>query len=247
MSSIGTMTMKKGYLRILGSGLSSNPFTIAGIDFPDVAGTATLELQPNSASANNIIVTNNISIAGTGKTFNVNSHSSNSLNITVNGSLIQSGGIINVASSGGVGKLLVKGSVSQTGGTLTESGTSTTSGLNFTGTTIQNFTSTGTISGDRFIVTINNGNNHVNQLSNVTLPYRLQCSSGSLILGGTNLTVTEKAFGSRTGGRVVTNLGGTLTVKAVDNVGKDFPVGISTTSHDAVWVTNATGDRKSVV
>ncbi len=241
MSSVGTITMKKGYLRILGSGISLNPFTIAGIDFPNVAGSATLDLQPSSASANNIVVTNNISMAGTGKIFNLNSHGTNSLNITVNGSLTQSGGTIDFASSGGVGKLLVKGNVTQTSGTLTESGTSTTSGLNFTGTTSQNLTSTGTISGDRFIMTVNNANNHVNQLSNVTLPYRLQCSAGSMILGSTTLTVTEKVLGSRTGGRVVTNLGGTLTLKNVDNVGKDFPVGISTASHDAVWVTNASG------
>ena len=234
MPSIGTITMKKGYLRMLGSGISINPFTIAGIDFPNIAGTATLELQPNSVSANNIVVTNNISMAGTGKTFNLNSHSTNSVNLTVNGSLIQSGGIIDLANSGGIGKLLVKGDVTQTGGILTESGTSTASGLSFIGTTIQNFTSIGTLSGNNLLVTINNANNHVNQLSNITLPYRLQCSSGSMILGGTSLTVTEKVFGSRTSGRVVTNLGGTLTLKNVDNIGKDFSIGISTTSHDAV-------------
>ena len=133
------------------------------------------------------------------------------------------------------------GNLNQTAGTLTESGSTTNSAFQFTGSAIQNFTSLGTISGDRFLMTINNANNHVNQLSNVTLPYRLQCSAGCMIIGGTSLTVTEKVFGSRTGGRVVTNLGGTLTLKNVDNVGKDFPVGISTTSHDAVWVTNATG------
>ena len=241
MPSMGNLTMKKGYLRLLGSGLTLTPFTIASIDFPNVGGNATFDLQPSTASATNIVVTGNLSMAGTGKLFTVNSNGSNTVSLTINGNITQSGGTIDLASSSAFGKITLLGNINQTGGTLTESGTSTTSGLIFGGSTAQNATLSGTVSGNNLIVTINNNNNHVNLLSNVTLPYRLQCSTADIILGNNNLTVTEKALGSRSGGSVVTNGIGSLILKNVDNVGKDFPVGYSNLSHDAVYVTNTTG------
>jgi Secretion system C-terminal sorting domain len=230
----GKFTMKAGYLRMIGTGLNTEMLGAL-----DIQG-GTLEFGYSSGTALPTVL-GNVNVSG-GNLRVSSSDFTGGVTLTVNGNVTQTGGTINLAPGSGVGILNVKGDVTQTAGTLTESGTSTTSALAFKGTSIQNATFSGTLSGDKLIIITNNGGNHVNLLADAVLPYRLQCTSGNVILGTKNLTVTEKVFGSRTGGHVVTNGTGTLTLKAVDNIsGKDFPIGSSNASHDAVYITNTTG------
>jgi hypothetical protein len=229
----GTFFMKAGYLRMIGAGLSTEMFGAL-----DVQG-GTLELGSTSGTATPTVL-GNVKVSG-GNLVVASSDFSGSVALTVNGNIMQSGGNINLAPGTAIGTLNVLGDVVQTAGTMTETGSSTTSALAFKGTTIQNATFLGTLSGDKFGVIINNGKKHVNLLSNAVLPYRLQCTAGDMIIGNNNLTVTEKVLGARTSGGVVTDGTGTLTLKAVDNIGKDFPVKTSTSSHDAVYITSASG------
>jgi hypothetical protein len=229
----GTFFMKAGYLRMIGSGLTTEMFGAL-----DIQG-GTFELGYASGTALPTVL-GDVKVSG-GNLRITSSDFSGNVTLLVNGNLIQSGGTINLSPALGVGILNVVGDVNQTAGTITEGGTSTTSALVFKGTAIQNATFLGTLSGDRLGVIINNGKKHVNLLSNALLPYRLQCTAGDMIIANNNLTVTEKVLGSRPAGGVVTNGTGTLTLKAVDNIGKDFPVKTSTASHDAVYITSASG------
>lgn len=68
--------------------------------------------------------------------------------LTVNGNLIVSGGIFNLSSSGTAGNAVVlnlKGNYTHSGGTITETGSTTGSIITFNGTGIQKFTSGGTL------------------------------------------------------------------------------------------------------
>ncbi len=229
----GTFFMKAGYLRMIGAGLATETFGALNIQ------GGTFELG-NTSGTTTPTVLGDVNVTG-GSLRVCSSDFSGNVALTVNGNVVQSGGNINLAPGVQIGTLNVLRNVIQTGGTMTESGTSLTSALVFKGTSIQDATFLGTVSGDKFIVIINNGKKHVNLLSNVVLPYRLQCTAGDMIIGDKNLTVTEKVLGARTSGGVVTNGTGTLTLKAVDNVGKDFPVKTSSASHDAVYITSASG------
>jgi Secretion system C-terminal sorting domain len=231
----GTLYMQAGHLRLTSSGYAGSSFAAI-----NVSG-GSLDFRPTAASTTTVG-----SITVGGGYFGVCGNAlGNSANMTMNisGDITQRGGTLDLSQGTANGTLNVSGNVLQTGGTMTESGSSTLSALNFTGTSLQNATFSGTVSGDKFLVSINNLGNHVNLLANAILPYRLQCSSGDMILGSNNLTVTGAVFGSRTGGSVVTNGTGALTLKNVDTGlnGKDFPVAVSSASHDAVFITNAAG------
>lgn len=233
----GTFLMKSGYIKLLGAGLNGAVF--GSFNFSG----GTIEMWPNST---NSTATINSGVTMSSGLFNVNT-GANTMTFNLNGNIEQSGGTIDLATSSAIGIVNLNGNLTQTSGTLTESGTSGTPTaaprVVFKGTSLQTLTLAGTVSGDKLIVTIDNNGNHVNLLSNATLPYRLQCTSGDLNLGTYNLTVTDLAIGSRTGGSVVTNNTGALTLKNVGNGlnGKDFPVATSNSSHDAVFITNASG------
>ncbi len=234
----GTFFVKSGYVKLLGAGLATGSF--GGINLSG----GTMELWPNSA-AGAVTVSNDINVSG--GTLNLNI-ATNQMVITLNGNLIQSGGTIDLATPAtgtAIGYIILKGNMNQSAGTFTESGTSGTATaaprVIFKGTAAQTATLSGTLSGNLLMFTIDNAGNDVTLLSNATLPYRLQCTAGSLILGSNNLTVTDKVLGSRTAGGVVTNGTGTLMLKNIDNVGKDFPVRFSNASHDPVYITNTTG------
>jgi hypothetical protein len=229
----GTFFMQAGHLRMTGGvqGSSFGAINVSGggLDFRPTA-TAT-------ASAGSITVSGGLlTISG------VASGTSALVTINVSGDVVQTGGIIDLAKGINNGVINVSGNVVQTGGTLTESGTSSGSSIVFKGTSLQNATFSGTVSGDKLIVTVNNNRNHVNLLANAILPYRLQCSTGDMILGSSYLSVADQVFGVRksgaTGGSVVTNGTGALTIKSVNNIGKNFPVASSSASHDAVYITN---------
>jgi hypothetical protein len=236
----GTFRMKAGYL-MMTQNTANKGFTLGNVEVS--GGKLAFRTTTSTALPNQVTITGNLTVTGGQFLCNDDLFSGGSMQtVAVLGNVIQSGGIINLGGFTGAGVLNVSGDVTQTAGTMTETGTSTTSALVFKGSTvIQNATFSGTVSGDKFTVITNNNSKHVNLLSNATLPYRLQLTSGNMILGNKNLTVTEKVLGSRTGGHVVTDGTGTLTIKSVDNAGKDFPVGVSNASHDAVWVTNASG------
>jgi hypothetical protein len=230
----GNFFMKAGYLRMIGAGLSLQTF--AGLN---VSG-GTLEFGNTSGTLTPSVV-GNVSVTG-GNLRITSSDFTGGVALTVNGQITQAGGTINLSPGSANGTInLVGGGITQSAGTLTESGSSTLSSFVFKGTNLQTATFLGTVSGDKFIVIVNNGKKHVSLLSSVVLPYRLQCTAGDMIIADNNLTVTEKVLGSRAAGGVVTNGQGTLTLKAVDNIGKDFPVKTSSASHDAVYITNATG------
>ena len=233
----GKITMKAGYLNIGGSSntrLTNGTFKIGAVEVQ--GGIFSIGSTVNGSAT----ISGNATVSG--GTFRVGNPSfSGGMIITVNGDVTQSGGTIDISTNSGNGKLTLKGNLNQTAGTLTETGTGTTPSLTFGGASIQNATFSGTVSGNNFIVITDNNSSHVNLLSSVSLPYRLQCTSGNVILGNNNLTVTEKVLGSRTGGGVVTNGTGSLTLKNVDNVGKNFPVRFSNASHDPVYITNTTG------
>ncbi len=233
----GKITMKAGYLNIGGSSntrLTNGTFKIGTVE---VQGGV---LSIGSTVSGSATVSGDITVSG--GTFRVGNPSfSGAMTITTNGNVTQSGGTIDISPNSGSGKLIAKGNVNQTAGTLTETGTGATPSLTFGGTSVQNATFSGTVSGGNFIVITNNAGNHVNLLSNATLPYRLQCTSGNLILGNNNLTVTETVLGSRTGAGVVTNGTGSLTLKNIGTSGKNFPVRFSNASHDPIYITNTTG------
>ncbi|MBL7817011.1 MAG: T9SS type A sorting domain-containing protein [Saprospiraceae bacterium] len=233
----GTIYMKSGYLKLLGAGLNGGVFGAF-----NVSG-GTIEILPNSTNSTSTI---NGDLTISAGTFNVNT-GTNTMTFNVNGQVVQSGGILDLATSSAIGIINLSGNLNQTNGTLTESGSSGTSTaaprIVFKGTSLQTMNLSGTVSGDKLMITIDNNNNHVNLLSTVTLPYRIQCATGDLNLGANNLTVTDLALGSRSGGSIVTNGTGTLTLKNVGTGlnGKDFPVATSNSSHDAVFITNASG------
>jgi hypothetical protein len=233
----GKITMKAGYLNFGGS--SNSRFTNGTFKFGEIDVQGGILSMGSTATGSTTISTN---VTVSGGTFRVaNPSYTAAMTVNINGNIVQSGGIIDISSNTASSKLVLKGNITQSAGTLTETSTSSTPSFTFGGTALQVATFFGTVSGNNFIMTINNGKNHVSLLSNVTLPYRLQCSAGDMILGANNLTVTEKVFGSRTGGGIVTNGTGTLTLKNVDAVGKDFPVKTSSASHDAVYISNTTG------
>jgi hypothetical protein len=236
----GTISMISGYVRFVGSGLNGATFGAF-----DVSG-GTIEFWPSSA-ASTVTVLRNITMSG--GSFNLNTLSSNPMTIDVIGDLTQTGGILDLATSDKTTTLNIQGNLDQTGGTIQESGTSGVESdwtqITFTGigtATPQTMRLQGTLTGDALLFKVANNNKHVNLLNSVTLPFRLECATGDLNVGNHNLTVTEKAIGSRSGGSVVTNGTGSLTLKNVGNgtSGKDFPVGVSNTSHDALFVSQAT-------
>ncbi len=235
----GKITMKAGYFNIGGSSntrLTNGTFKIGAVDVQ--GGIFSIGSTVNGSAT----ISGDVTVSG--GTFRVGNPSfTGAMTVTTNGNVTQSGGTIDISPNSGNGKLIAKGNVNQTAGTLTETGTGTTPSLTFGGASSQNATFLGTVSGNNFIVITNNGGNHVNLLSNATLPYRLQLTSGNMILGNNNLTVTEKVFGTRTGAGVVTNGTGSLTLKNVNTGfnGKDFPVRFSNVSHDPVFITNTTG------
>jgi hypothetical protein len=235
----GTFTMKAGFLLFQGTLNGTSYFTNINVQ------GGTLAFRTSSSTVNTLAINGNIDVSGGTFVFNADYFSSgNGLTTTVGGNITQTGGTIDVASQGtGNGNVSLKGNLNQTAGTITKSGSSTLSTIAFTGTATQSATLAGTITGSNLAFVINNASNNVNLLSNATLPYRLQCTSGSMILGNNNLTVTEKVLGTRTSGGVVTNGTGSLTLKNVDAGlnGKNFPVRFSNTSHDPVFITNTTG------
>lgn len=233
----GTFIMKAGYVLFQSTLNGTTFFTNFNIQ------GGTVGFRTTSSTVNTLNINGNIDISGGNFIFNADLFSGgNGLTTTVGGNITQTGGTIDVASAGTAnGNVWLKGNLNQTAGTITKSNSSTLSSISFRGTAIQNATLSGTVSGSTLAFITNNGGNHVNLLSNATLPYRLQCTSGNMILGNNNLTVTETVLGSRTGAGVVTNGTGSLTLKNVGTSGKDFPVRFSNASHDPVYITNTTG------
>ncbi len=90
--------------------------------------------------------------------------------LTVSGGFSMSGGTLDLSSGVGVATINVGGNFSHTAGTVTESGSSTTSGIVFNGSGTQTYTSGGTVS-NVINFTVNNGST-------------LQMASGSTVIAG---------------------------------------------------------------
>jgi hypothetical protein len=231
----GKFTMKAGYLRFIGAGLNTQTFGSF-----DVQG-GTLELGFGSGTAAPTVLGN---VTVTGGTLKVNGSDFNgNVALTVNGNLTQTGGSINVAAGvTGTGTLTVLGNVTQSGGIMTETGTTTASKVVFGGANGQAaLFVAGGLAGDALNLEINKATNDVTLGSSVTVPKDLILTSGNLILGSNNVIINNLATGGKGTSHVVTDGVGTLTIKAVDAVGKDFPVGTSTSSYDPVNIKNTTG------
>lgn len=127
-------------------------------------------------------------------------------------------------------------------GVSINSGTAHT--MNFTGAVPQTLNLGGFATNGIFSLTINNGGNGVTLNANTGNLKNITLTNGNLSLGNYNAVAGYNA-GSVTGnsgtGWVVTNGSGTLTIAGVPSVtGKNFPVGISSTSYDPVGIVPAT-------
>lgn len=229
----GTITMLSGYFVLRGTGL------VNGITFGNfVISGGELRLIPAANATNNFV--NNITITSGRLGLNFNTFSIFELAIQANGTVNQSGGTIDLSGGLGKGILKVAGGFTQTAGVLTESASSVGSSLVFTGSNAQSpIFAAGGLTGNDLSIEINKPSNNVTLVNNISIPKDLILTSGNLILGSNNLTVNNLATGGKATSHVVTNSTGTLTIKAVDGSGKNFPVGISTSSYDPVNIVNA--------
>jgi Secretion system C-terminal sorting domain len=228
-----------GDLSILGSFVTSGNVSSGNVNSITVIG-GSLNFEPTSA-VNNFTVKNNITVTGGNlkMAFRPNAfiHTFN-----VQGDVNQTAGTIDLSNSNGNTVLSVLGNVTQSGGIITETGTSSNSKLVFSGSNTQAaLFKPGGLTGDALNLEINKTSNNVTLASGVTVPKDLILTSGNVILGSNNIIVNGLATGGKATSHVVTDAAGNLTIKAVDAVGKDFPVGISTASYDPVNIKNTTG------
>lgn len=117
----------------------------------NVAGNFSMINTGSGSLAAGGVVEGDLIIAGnfiqSGGTFQISSSAARSM--TVNGNFTKSGGVFDLTSTtieGNAAILFIKGNYSFTGGTITETGATLASEINFSGTGIQTFTSTGTYS-----------------------------------------------------------------------------------------------------
>jgi hypothetical protein len=228
----GKFTMKAGYLRFIGAGLNTETFGSI-----DVQG-GTIELGFGSGTAAPSVLGD---VKVSGGTLKINgSDFGGNVALNVNGNLVQLGGTINIASGvTATGALTVLGNVTQSGGIITETGSTTTSKLVFGGSNAQSaLFAAGGLTGDALNLEINKPTNNVTLSSSLTVPKELILTSGNLVLGSNNVIVINSATGGSATSHVVTDGTGTLTIKAVDASGKNFPIGISVSSYDPVNIVN---------
>jgi hypothetical protein len=230
----GTFFMQAGSLRFTGA---VNTSSFAAI----IVTGGSMDFKPTTAST---FTTGSLTISsGFFGISGVGSGSSSNVTANITGNLTQSGGTIDLATAVSNGVINVSGNVIQTGGIITESGTSPLSKLAFTGGNAQTAEcAAGGLTGDALSVEVNKSANDVMMLSNVTIPKDLILTANNLNVGSNNITINNLATGGKATSHVITpNNVGKLTIKAVNAVGKDFPVGISAASYDPVIIKNTTG------
>lgn len=236
----GTITTVQGNLTVISTGtlatneqrLSSAAATITvGGNLDVQAGTLVLTTGTG-------IVT--MSVAGTttlsGSATLILAGSSGAVTLTSNGNFTQSGtSTLNLSSSSGIGAVSSKGDFTQSAGTITESGTNTTSGVSFTGTTLQNVTFSGTTAN-----TINFG---ITNASGINLTGTMALNAAS------TLTITSTAtdpIASASAGSVTYNATAILSYNGTGNqkiTDKTWP----TVSAPVLVVINNTGAAGSNV
>jgi Secretion system C-terminal sorting domain len=245
-------------LRIVNTGLGTTRLTTNpngfNIGHLEVQG-GTLELSAPGSSGRNGTITTDFKITGGtaigNATFTFDNIAPDSMRLVVNGSFVMSGGSFNLSNrppalpSGGSFGMLVKGDVTQSGGTISCS--SDFSGLSpsrinyieMAGTAAQNVTLNAWSGPIQFIA---NNTNGINLLSAVTCPDTLYLKSGYLQLNNNHVQCAAGKFKTQAvlpTPRMVTNGTGHLTLTGLNSFATaTFPVTPTINSISSVILKN---------
>lgn len=213
----------------------------SGVITESGTGNPVIELNGNT---NQTISASNGALTGDNLDFKINTSGTVSLltSVFLPHSLFVDAGVIDVSNAGVKDTLGVKGDLSISGN-ITESGTSFSSWIFLNGTTNQNITVTGTgsITGDRLVMALQNVSGATLQ-SDVVLPYRFTLSGGNLTLGDYSLTtLSVDNTVSLVTNHIITNGNGFLVIPNVGTSVASFPVGIDAFSVNQVEIANGSG------
>ncbi len=144
----------------------------------------------------NLVMSNGSLIPGSGN----NSAGTETVNVT--GNVTISGGTLDLAQNTGIGIINIQGNFSHTGGTVTETSSATGNSINFTGSSAQTYSSTGTSNTINYTV---NNSQGVSLLSNMTVNSgaTLTLTLGRITLNGNNLTVNNNVAGTMNSSNMV--------------------------------------------
>ena len=232
----GTITIKNTGMGSVRLTTYSNVTQSAPNSMGDIVvdgGSITL-VSPTSLGAGNINLKSLTINGGTAVVGGILAGTSSSATVLNNYS--QTGGTLNISANTSQTSLKVNGSFSQTAGAIQRTGANANTRIELIGSSLQSVTLGGTQTLISTLMVNNTGNAKLT--ANGTWDGNVAFNAGKLILDNVKLSVGGTANGTATGGWMVTQNGGSLTVKNVlDAIGKRFPVSDNLTTYSYVYLT----------